>query len=215
MPCGTCCLVHTYECNRQFEMCKRCIYTSCFTQYACRPVLYVYQQIACGSDHTLAVSQDGLLGCPATQPHSKDLDPQLSIIKDEDGADVLFSKVWHLCWFLHSHMWHLLGGHSLQACHRISGLWHLLRQCDLQCNCPLQFAPVGLVQYYGVYLQLLCYVHAYLCCCVANAWSCHGRALRLCQAGFAQTTACHWWSGQAVIEGVGKFACMLACRWRL
>lgn len=62
-------------------------------------------QIACGSDHTLAVSREGLayafgdnslgqLGCQGSmgvQHH--DRDPQQWIIKDGEGSNLLFSKV--------------------------------------------------------------------------------------------------------------------------
>lgn len=63
-------------------------------------------QIACGSDHTLAVSQEGhayafgdnslgqLSGKRSMGFLTKDLDPQQWIIKNADGADLLFSKVW-------------------------------------------------------------------------------------------------------------------------
>ena len=65
----------------------------------------VLLQIACGSDHTLAVSQEGhayafgdnslgqLSGKRNMGVHHKDFDPKQWIVKSEQGADLLFSKV--------------------------------------------------------------------------------------------------------------------------
>lgn len=62
-------------------------------------------QIACGSDHTLAVSCEGhayafgdnslgQLGCQGNMGvQCNDLDPQQWIIKDEEGSNLVFSKV--------------------------------------------------------------------------------------------------------------------------
>lgn len=96
---------------------------------ACQWCVCACQQIACGSDHTLAVCQDGhaygfgdnslgQLGSPATQSPAKDLDPQLSIIKDEDGADLVFSKVCLLVWCMGRmlELWHFLLHHVASPC---------------------------------------------------------------------------------------------------